>query len=318
MRGLLAALFLFLIVVCLIGIGVALELLGLFNLDNLGSGGSEMKEEKTADYPVIVGVGDPLRDFRFGEWRGFGSRSMMIEVYVFPNASTRSYLIRSWRFFACPCRIKDEFLKEPYNFTFIVNGREIVYPAKRFRISFYLYTEAVFISYNGSIRLIDEELGVDIDLSELSPMRTGKEESEYCWAYTNFYSDLQSGVFVGYIDKSACEMGKEVFEYFHERDIIPRDKIVAVVLAMGQKNTGGYFVAVEDVGISDGVIHINASFVSPPPESMVIQIVTRPAALVELGKFAPGEYRVIARITYRTGEKIESTSIKEVSFVVKG
>ena len=122
--------------------------------------------------PVIIGLGDPLRDFRFGKWHGFGSRSMMIEVYVFPDASPRGYLIRLWRFFGDPANIKDEFLKEPYKFTFIVKDEKITYPAKMFKISFYLYTEAVFVSYDGSIRLIDENLGVDVDLSKLNPTKT--------------------------------------------------------------------------------------------------------------------------------------------------
>ncbi|MFH6958781.1 protease complex subunit PrcB family protein [Flavobacterium aquidurense] len=55
-----------------------------------------------------------------------------------------------------------------------------------------------------------------------------------------------------------------------------------VVLNMGEKNTGGYSIAVEKVEETDKNIVITVKEVSPAPDAMVIQVITYPYTVVKI------------------------------------
>ncbi len=56
-----------------------------------------------------------------------------------------------------------------------------------------------------------------------------------------------------------------------------------VIAEMGQRNTGGYSLAISrQAGIKDGVLYVKASFLVPGNVSMVTQAITSPCSLVLL------------------------------------
>ena len=55
-----------------------------------------------------------------------------------------------------------------------------------------------------------------------------------------------------------------------------------VVLNMGEKNTGGYSIAVEKVEETDKNIVITVKEVSPAPDAMVMQVITYPYTVVKI------------------------------------
>ncbi|AYN04542.1 MULTISPECIES: protease complex subunit PrcB family protein [unclassified Flavobacterium] len=55
-----------------------------------------------------------------------------------------------------------------------------------------------------------------------------------------------------------------------------------VILNMGEKNTGGYFIGVEKVEETDTNIVITVKETAPAPDSMVMQVITYPYAVVKI------------------------------------
>lgn len=63
------------------------------------------------------------------------------------------------------------------------------------------------------------------------------------------------------------------------------------VIEMGQRNTGGYGVAVSRAAVLRGeLLILSATFVSPDPDRMVTQALTSPCVLVQL---PPGRYSTV-------------------------
>lgn len=55
-----------------------------------------------------------------------------------------------------------------------------------------------------------------------------------------------------------------------------------IVLNMGEKNTGGYSIGVEKVEETDKNIIITVKETAPAPDSMVMQVITYPYAVVKI------------------------------------
>lgn len=55
-----------------------------------------------------------------------------------------------------------------------------------------------------------------------------------------------------------------------------------IILNMGEKNTGGYFIGVEKVEETDTNIVITVKETAPAPDSMVMQVITYPYAVVKI------------------------------------
>ena len=56
-----------------------------------------------------------------------------------------------------------------------------------------------------------------------------------------------------------------------------------VVVALGEKNTGGYGVEIDSISLEDDVLHVQARATSPAPDAITTQAITHPitAALID-------------------------------------
>ena len=111
--------------------------------------------------PLVIGLGESLAKVEGVEWREYGTRSHMLLVHKFEEATEPTAIVRYWIF-------SPEGTETPKGGEIVVKwaGGEVRYAPRLERKGFYVYSEAVLVVCPSGCTIRYPALNVEVELGE--------------------------------------------------------------------------------------------------------------------------------------------------------
>lgn len=77
---------------------------------------------------------------------------------------------------------------------------------------------------------------------------------------------------------------------------VKSDQVILLLISRGPRRTGGFSMRIGDVEVGEDSVGMKADFMDPAKGLVVTQALTNPIALISLGRFPSGSYRVTLSI----------------------
>jgi len=252
--------------------------------------------EKKREKPIVIGLKRSLTEFPEEKWVSSGTKSYQLQVLpVTCTSEEMVFIVRAW-FFAL-----SQKTPPPQNLFFVVSydGNEVKYSPEIYRRRMYYYTEAVLFTIPVSgkvvVTLVSEKTLAEITLTH--EHFSILELSYIVIQHTN----LKEGLYVRGSPKPLTEI-KDISEL--STKISEKDHVY-LIISRGFLSTGGYTLVIDNIKRKGDIFYLKVIYVNPPPGAVVIQVITSPAAIVDLGILGKGEYSVVVDVYVRVNATSE-------------
>jgi len=242
---------------------------------------------------VAIGLKRILSEFPREKWICSGTRSYNLEVLPVTFTSEKIvFIVRAWFFAPKPTKFKTVVFKVYYD------GKSVEYQPEVYRQGMYYRTEAVLFTVPSCGKIV-VKLSADKAEAEITLTHEHFTIIELSYIIVQ-HINLKEGIYVRGSPKPLTELKSinQLSEKLNENDH------VYLIISRGFKSTGGYTLTVDNIKRKGNTFFIEVTYINPPPEAIVIQVITSPAAIIDLGVLGRGEYKVVVNVF----EKINATT----------
>ncbi|RLE91769.1 MAG: hypothetical protein DRN04_11985 [Thermoprotei archaeon] len=248
---------------------------------------------KEREKAIAIGLKRILSEFPQEKWIRSGTRSYCLEVLPIAFTSEKMvFIVRAWFFSPKPSNLKTVVFRVYYE------DKVVEYKPEVYRQGIYYKTEAVLFTVPSYGKVLVKLLA-DNAVAEITLTHEHFIIIELNYIVVQ-HTNLEEGIYVRGYPKPLTEFKsfKDLSEKISENDH------VYLIVARGFKSTGGYTLIVDSIKRKGNTFYIKVTYINPPPETIVIQVITSPAAIIDLGVLGKGEYKVVVTIF----EKINATT----------